>query len=194
MSGTWASGWVTGDIVTAAEFGKGVGLIADETKGAATATFDFSSLPSTYAHLRVLLYARGDTAASNTAVGLRFNNDSGSNYDNQRGVLTGGAGTWTSTEAIATTDMTIGVVPASTAPADSYACYVVDIPHYAGSADHKVICGNGSAKIGTTTGNFQIRVFSGWWRSTAAVNRITFILNAGNFDVGSRCSVYAFGD
>lgn len=193
-TGSWAAGWAAGEFVPFSEMNKGMAMIANDLKSSAGANFDFTSIVATYGHLRVILYARGDTAATSTAVALRFNNDSGSNYDAQRGVLTGAAGTWTSAEDIAATSCTFTVVPASTAPADSYGMFSFDIPHYAGTADHKVLSGTGSAKIGTTTGNFQLRLGSGWWRSTSAINRITLLPAAGNFDAGSRCSIYVYGD
>ena len=83
MSGTWTAGWLPGDVLRVAEIRKGMGAIFDTTLGAAASTVDVTGIVATYAHLRVVAYLRGDTAAGATALSIRFNADSSAAYDGQ---------------------------------------------------------------------------------------------------------------
>src|SRR5688572_16051774 len=59
-------------------------LIARSVLAADAASFDFTSIPDTHEDLIVMLLGRGTAAAATIAVGLRGNNDSGGNYDDER--------------------------------------------------------------------------------------------------------------
>lgn len=191
MPGTWASGWITGDVVTAAEFKKGVGCVADTTLGASAASIDFTSLPTTYAHLLVVVYARSDRAATLDTVGGRFNGDSAANYDYQ---YAGGSGATTSAaESLGATSFYVGDMPGNTAGANLFSTSVFTVSHYAGSSNNKSTVGHNLVKIGTASGNLSARVIGGAWRSSAAINRITLVSVLGNFVAGTRASVYVFG-
>lgn len=106
MSGSWATGWATGDVVTAAEFAKGVGCIYDTTLGVGAASIDVTGIVGSYAHLLIVAYVRSDTAASATGLLTRFNGDTGANYT--------GAATSTAT-SVTSGSSTIGGIPAATA-------------------------------------------------------------------------------
>jgi hypothetical protein len=190
-TGTWPLGWATGDIETAAEFKKGIGCISDTTLGGSAANVDITSIVATYAHLLIVSYARGDTAAANTALNVRFNNDTAANYDFQR--LTGGAATVSAFEAFAQTSIISCFIPANTAGANLFNASLVFIPHYAGSANNKVALSLASVKLGTTTGSLATYLHGGFWRSSAAINRITLLPAAGNFVAGTRVSLYGMG-
>lgn len=192
MSGTWATDWATNDVVTAAEFRKSVGCIADTTLGVAAATIDFTGIVATFAHLLLEIEGRGDAAAANIAVLLRLNNDSAGNYDAQESSAV--AASVTASESFAATGITIaGRMPANTAPANAAGMISVVIPQYAGTTLQKVLRAIESGKNGTTTGSLVVRTCAGFWRSTAAVNRITLIPGAGNFAAGTRASLYVMG-
>ena len=175
-AGTWLGGMV---------------LVADNTLSVAAASFDFTGLPTTYAHLMVVLYTRGDAAAISVAQILRLNNDSGANYQDQR-LYGDGAGV-TAAESLAGTSIGLGNTTASTGPANAFGTSIVMIPHYAGASNQKTISANVDYRNGTGAGSsFTMRV-SGWWASTAAVNRVTIAPSSGNFVAGSRCSIYVMG-
>src|SRR4051794_29698122 len=59
----------------------GLVLVASTTLGSTAASVDFPSIASTYGHLRLIIRARGDAAATAVSVGLQFNGDTGANYD-----------------------------------------------------------------------------------------------------------------
>lgn len=191
MTGTYATGWATGDVELASEYKKGIGSISDTTLGGSAANVDVSSIVSTYAHLLVVVYARGDTAATSTPVNLRFNGDAGANYDSQE--LQASGASVSPAEAFAQTVMLAGHAPANTAPANLFCAMVAFIPHYAGSANNKLALAISSIRVGTTTGLMANTLNGAFWRSTAAINRVTIQPGAGNFVAGTRVTIYGMG-
>jgi hypothetical protein len=191
VSGTWLSGWITGDIVTAAEFKKGTGAIYDSTLAATAASITISSIPAGYAHLELEVYARGDTASTSTSVQLRFNSDTGSNYDRQ--AMNASGTSPAASETLAGTSAQIGNISAASAPADAFGAVTAKIFHYAGTADHKVGLSQSTMKTSTSSSGLQIAHFGFHWRSTSAITSITLLPGAGNFDVGSRFTLYVKG-
>lgn len=191
MSGTWASGWVTGDVVTAAEFTKGMGAISAVTLGSAQATLDVSGIVDDYGDLEIEYLVRGAAASSTVNLLLRFNNDSGSNYDYQTIVTSAGA--TSSGETFGATSGQVGVIPAASAAAGLAAGGTIHIPGYAGTAFNKVANCYAAYKVGTSSGNLTKRDHSIFWRSSAAITRVTLLLSSGNFDAGSYMALRAKG-
>jgi hypothetical protein len=191
MTGTWLTGWATGDIVTAAEFRKGAGSIFDVTLGAAAGQIDIPSIPQSYAHLLITAYARGDTAANNTPLYLRLNGDSSANYDLQ--LLAASQNTATSSEAYAYPAFYTGLIPAASGAAGLFGGVQIFIPHYAGNVNSKTALCIGSAKWGTASGNMQAFINACGWRSAAAINRLTFLASVGNLVAGTRVTIHALG-
>lgn len=191
MTGTWPTGWATGDIETAAEFKKGVGAIFDSTLGAPAANVDVTSIVGTYAHLLVVSYLRGDQAAVSNFVNIQFNGDTAANYDLQR--LHGAAASTIAAEAFAQTSLLCAYEPAGTAGANLFGASVAFIPNYAGASNNKLVLGASSIKTGTTGGSLTVALTGGFWRSNAAITRVTLIPAAGNFVAGTRVTVYGVG-
>jgi hypothetical protein len=191
MTGTWATGWATGDIVTAAEFKKTAGSIFDSTLGASAASVDVTGISATYAHLMVSIYARSDVAAGVSNVLMRFNGDSAANYDYQD--LRGNAATSSASEAFAGTSLIAGLSPANTAGANLFSSIEVFVPNYAGSTNNKQFVSISASKSGTTTGNLFVDIFGGGWRSNAAINQVTLLPASGNFVAGTRVTIHALG-
>jgi hypothetical protein len=191
MTGTWASGWATGDVVTAAEFKKTAGAIFDSTLGASAANVDITGISATYAHLMVSLYGRGDTAATTTSVAIRFNGDAAANYDYQ--YLLGSAAAPAAAESFANTSPVAALIPANTAGANLFGSAEIFIPNYAGSTNNKQYVSINAAKSATTTGTMFVIIYGGGWRSNAAINQVTLFPVAGNFVAGTRVTIHALG-
>lgn len=162
--------------------------IVDTILGVSAANIDWQSIPATFAHLAFELYDRGDAASANQALFLRFNNDSGANYDYE--VQTTAATTVTGSEGLAQTSARIGQGPANTAPANVFSGLTAWIEHYSGSTNQKCGHAHGSDKSGTGTGNIIIEMDAFFWRSAAAINRITIFPQSGNFVAGTRATLY----
>lgn len=191
MTGTWASGWATGDIVTAAEFKKSAGSVFDSTLGASAASIDVTGISATYANLMISVYVRGDVAATTTPLLMRFNGDSGANYDFQQ--LIGSTATASASETFASTSMQVGYCPGSTATANVFSGAEVFIPHYAGSSNNKSALSLSGLKFSAVSGGMNVIIIGCNWRSNAAINQITFLPTTGNFVSGSRVTVHALG-
>jgi hypothetical protein len=189
---TGGAGQVLGTLAGVNTWLGGLGQIADSTAGGAVASFDFTSIPGTYAHLLVMCSLRGDTAATSAAVQARFNNDSAANYDDQR--LTGSAAVPASAEALAATSATVGICPANTATANYFGGLCAFIPKYASTTGNKIFVAPFAYWIGTSGGNGVVGVGSGQWRTAGtAITRLTLLPSAGNFVAGSRATLYGLG-
>lgn len=153
---------------------------------AAAATLDFTGIPATFAHLMVIAYLRGDTAAGLITIFQRFNNDSGANYDWQN--LGGNGAAASGFESFATTGG-FDTAPAATAPANLFAGVRMVIPHYANAANNKALVRTRDAKAGTSSLSLSAGPSAGFWRSNAAINRVTLLPAAGNWAAGSAATV-----
>ncbi len=162
--------------------------LADSTLGSSAASFDFTSISGAYAHLLLILSIRGDVAGSTqTNPGLRFNNDSGSNYHyEQLRALTAGVA---SALVVSQSSARLGYTTAATADSGAFGTFRVEIPDYANSARHKSFHAEGGAV--TSSGEGIVTAVVGRWASTAAVTRVTIIdQNGGNWVAGSRATLY----
>ncbi len=172
----------------------GVVLLDDHTvSGSVLATYDTNTrlggnIPQTYRELRLVVDARGDTAATTTPINLRFNNDSGANYDYQ--FVQGNAAVAGALETFAATQIVFVGMPAATAPANVSGGMELLCPNYAGTTWHKWIHGHNNIKRGTATTDLFVRTYLGNWRSTAAITRLSLTPAAGNFAIGSRFMLY----
>lgn len=189
MSGSWAAGWATNDIVTAAEFRKGAGAIFDTTLGASAGSIDTGAvLPTTYSALWVVVYLRGDAVADQVNAVVRFNGDTGANYlyENQIAL---GAAVSTSASSGQTSGM-FGAVPGGSAAGLTFGAGDMLIPQYGQGTNQKTY----RALLGSITGtNSSANTVTGRWATGAAINRVTVLPTTGNFVAGSRVTIYALG-
>jgi hypothetical protein len=162
--------------------------LGDTTLGAPAATVAFASIPATFAHLLVVLSARGDTAATNTSVSLRLNGDTTAAYASQ--YIQGNAATASAVEAASATSLTLAAIAAATATAGHTGGAAILVPQYAGTTFFKQAVAFGVLTQALTTGNMYAMLRSGVWANAAAVNSLTFLPAAGNFIAGSRFTLY----
>jgi hypothetical protein len=167
----------------------GVVKISDQLL-AAPGAFAFPGIPNTYSRLVLSVFGRGDTAAQSvTDVYVRFNSDAGANYDDQQ--LVGQATSVAGTEEFGQAQGKVGRVPAATAPASVFSSLEASIEGYAGS-QQKTYNSRGGWKGGTVTSNLVAYVYTGFWRSTAAITRIDVGVFNGSFIAGSRAVLYGY--
>lgn len=184
-----ATAVVTGDYVTAIQLNGLPVRIADTTLVADALSIDFTSIPQFYAHLRIDVYSREDTAGLLTAGWtLRFNGDTGANYDYQ--FVQAYGTTKVAAEGFAQTKLIPGVETANLAGANLFAPTTLIIPHYAGTANNKDVLSSWSCKYGTATNNLQVGFAGGFWRSNAAITSIKVYADGDNFRSGSRATLY----
>lgn len=158
----------------------------DNTAAGAIANWDVTTGLTGYNHLAISLVGRSDVAATTTALQIRFNNDTGSNYDYTQASFIPTPG---GSAADAATSIVCGSLLGATAPASTPTVMNLHLPNYAATVFFKEVTGTVFSRYGATTSNLAI-VFGGNWRSTAAITRVTVFPAAGNFILGSRLSIY----
>ena len=164
--------------------------IATVTVGSGgAANIEFTSIPGTYQHLQLRGVIRGEYAALNDdAFVLRLNNDSGSNYAHHR--LTGsGASATAGSGASATLIDYIFDAPGSTATANVFGAYIVDILDYASATKATTVRGF----VGyDRNGGGNVRLVSGLWTSTSAVTQVSLV-NALSRDAEQYSTLALYG-
>ena len=163
-------------------------LIEEYIGNGTTGTHTFSSIPGTYRALKLVWQARSSVSALTEALSLRFNADTGSNYDRQ--VLQAGATSVQGTETFAASSAGIGPITGATAPTNQTGSGRIEIPNYAGTTFFKRGTGVASVCFGTATGSMQVQENGIQWRSTAAISSLTAFLASGNFVTGSKLQLY----
>lgn len=158
--------------------------IAEVVTTGSQATVTFSSIPSTYRDLEMRLSGRGTASATDVEVRIRFNSDTGSNYDSLRENRFGNSNA-----------ASVGYIgpcslPAATAPASASTVATMSIPNYKGSTFQKSMTCISTAKTGNTVSGIFIQSGGGFWRNTAAITQIDLALSSGNWVDGSVVSLY----
>ena len=162
--------------------------IATVTVGSGgSSSVEFTSIPSTYAHLQIRGIVRSTTSGSSIGdnVDLRFNNDSGNNY--ARHLLQGdGSSAATSTNTSGSLTR-ISVAPRSGVTASTFTGIVCDILDYANTNKYKTL----RTLSGVDANGSGIVFFiSGLWMSTSAVSSIKLLPEANNFAQYSHFALY----
>jgi hypothetical protein len=166
-----------------------VELLFEQVLGADTATIDTgATISGGFSDLRVVILARTAQAAASSALFLRFNNDSGANYDDE--FIQVSQATVVGSATAGSTSVNIIIVPGTSGAASSFGVWEIFIPQYAATVVHKT----GSAIGGfadSTIANSRHRTCTFRWRSTAAINRVSIVANdASNLITGTTLRVY----
>lgn len=150
--------------------------------------FSFTSIPGTYNSLVIKGLVRSATAATADNLGVRFNNDSGTNYQYQQLTATGSSVT-TANGSGQSKILSANNVIGNSATANYATAVEIWVPEYASTTFFKscIVTFGG----GTTTAAFAAGV-DGTWSSTSAITRVDVATNAmaGNFLAGSTLTLY----
>lgn len=163
--------------------------IATVTASGGEASLTFTSIPSTYQHLQIRgILRKTGTTFGTTALGLRVNSDSGSNYA-RHGLQ--GSGSSVSAEGVDNqTFISVGycAVP-NNAGSDIYGSTIIDIQDYKSTTRNKTVR---AFSGGDTNGAGFVSLASGLWMSTSAITSVTLTLSIDSttFVAGSTFSLY----
>jgi hypothetical protein len=150
--------------------------IATQTLGGSSSSVSFSSIPSTYTDLVLII---DGTVGSNCGVQLQFNSDSGSNYTFTR--MTGDGTTASSDRSVSNTFMELGFYVSSTRNMN-----IVQIMNYANTTTFKTVLNRANAQ----SVNIGTQLYAELWRKTPeAINSIS-LSASGNFSTGSIFTLY----
>jgi hypothetical protein len=170
---------ITGNLVTGSY--ESIATVTVGSGGQSTITF--SSIPATYTHLQIRGIAKNTVADYETK--MRVGNgsaDSGNNYADHY-LLGNGAATFANAQATQSSAI-IGIEGNTTS---NYSAYVCDILDYANTNKYKTFRTlNGVDKNGTGS----IRLQSGLWQLTYAIDTIELFHAAGNFEQYTQFALY----
>jgi hypothetical protein len=154
--------------------------LATQTLGSAASSITFSSIPSGYTDLRVVLNVNLYSSAGYYAC-LRINGDTTTTYSN-----TWLYGNGTSAAANGVTGNTYLYLGSyGTGNVNPYS-YLIDIFSYTGSTYKTVL--NTASEDRNGAGN--IEAFCGLWRSTAAITSLTLTPLGANFNAGTTATLW----
>jgi hypothetical protein len=150
--------------------------IATTTISSSVASYTFSSIPSTYTDL-VLIVSNLDSGGGRTR--LRLNGDTGTNYS--RTNLSGNGSSAASYRGSSENQIDMSVISgtSSTDPA----ALIININNYANTSINKTVLSRYSL------GNGATELTVGLWRNTSAVTSVTYFTQ-GNLLSGTTLSLY----
>lgn len=161
----------------------------DVTLGGSSASFDIQNINQGFANLMVVMTLRDDLAGTADSVAVRFNNDTGANYNASIHYAVSNTPTASSTFG-SVFGTWFGVAGGNTGLASSYGTNVAYIPNYAGSAVFRAWSSSGAYTDSASSSTFNWQS-GGVWKSTATINRVTIFPGGGsNWLSGSRVTVY----
>lgn len=147
--------------------------IATQTLGASATTITFSSIPSTYTDIVMVLRGVYNT---NNYINMKLNNDSTSTYSNT--YLRGDGTSATSGRA---SNAAYGIGFTAGNPDNA----IFHLMNYSNTTTNKTVL------IRTNAAGSETRATVGLWRSTAAINRIDLIHDSANgFASGTMVTLY----
>jgi hypothetical protein len=155
--------------------------IATSTVGSGgVSSVTFSSIPATYTHLQVRFFAQTNRATyGRDGLYLRFNSDSATNYSFH--ILTGDGDGVAAGAEINTDKIYLPEVGTTTAGASFFGSGIVDVLDYVNTSKYKTTRSIGGGDHNGTVAAIgaQVSLRSGGWRSTSAINSITFYPGSG---------------
>lgn len=155
--------------------------------GSTTQTVTFSSIPSTYTDLIVIINAGYTNNVGDDQFHMRINGDTGSNYSNT--VLYGTGSAAGSYRDSNFTYMNMGRASRN----DIATAVIVNLQNYANTTTNKsVLFTMRTADSSYAGANVPITSGAGLWRSTSAINSITFsnYYNTNYYRSGSTFTLY----
>jgi hypothetical protein len=163
--------------------------LANVTLSGTASSITLAGIPNTYKHLQVRILARADRAVTLESTFIYLNTDSTqfpSNNYNGHGLI--GNGSAASAYFDGGNFLPTGVISGSSATANMFAALVVDILDYTDTNKFTTSRSLGGVDL---NGSGQVRLVSGLWRNTAAVNSVTFTTNGGgSFIAGTSFALY----
>lgn len=154
--------------------------IATTTLGGSATSYTFSSIPSTYTDLVVVVSAI--LVSGGLDLAIRFNGDTGTNYS---ATLISGNGT--SATSTRETNSARGLLDYNGTPSTTAGAHtlIVNVMNYSNSTTYKTAIARSNNAASGTDANVVL------WRSTAAINSLTILsTNVNSIASGSTLTLY----
>jgi hypothetical protein len=156
--------------------------IATQTASGSVSSLTFSSIPSTYTDLVLILGSLDMPAGS--APWIQFNGDTGNNYSVT--VLEGSGSSATSNRRSNFSRILAGYNVSASGSSQNQNL-IWNIQNYSNSSTYKTVIGRWNSPVATYPGtNANV----GLWRNTAAITSFTIGNDLGNFTAGSTFTLF----
>jgi len=153
--------------------------IATTTLGSTGTSVTFSSIPSTYTDLVLIVE---QTASSTNNHGIRFNNDTNYNYSTT--LMYGSSSTTASEQKSTSGGGAQNFIFTCNGATSGRVVNVIHIMNYSNSTTYK------TAFARWANGANASSAHVGLWQNTATINRIDYVVAAGNINSGSTFTLY----
>lgn len=155
----------------------------------ASVTFDLTDYQQ-FRHLLLIVNARSDRASANDTANLRFNADSGNNYDTLYNIANNGAVSSATSTAVTSLSSNLFVTGANGTAGNFGGGYSL-IQNYTNTNMRKIVITMSTHFGDQTAVNIFEQMRGGQWRSTNAITNITILPNVGpNFVANSVFALY----
>jgi hypothetical protein len=159
-------------------------LIETKTLGTAQSAIEFTSIPSTFTDLVLLLSST--SSEINDSLIVRFNNDTGNNYSWRR-LFGSGSGSGSS-DTNSSTNALLGPQMSTTISTTTFGSTSMYVANYSGSTS-KSVSFDGVSEANTTTAIQGL--LAGLYTPTTEITAITLrTFFGGNFSIGTIASLY----
>ena len=152
--------------------------IQTTTLGSNQATVTLSSIPSTYTDIILVVNAKWTTTTGNAYV--RVNGDTATNYSFTR--LSGNGTTAASGRGASQTSL-LNIFDAEN-PTTTGGVYIFQFNNYANTSVYKTLLSR------TNQASDSVKAYASLWRSTSAINSISFTMDSANMATGSMLTLY----
>ena len=157
--------------------------IATTTLGSAAATITFSSIPSTYTDLRLVMVAQ--SVSGGTIIYVTYNASGGTAYSQTDLYGLGAGGTPYGSQSTTSTSR-ISLANISGLSTTIPTMYTLDVFSYAGSTYKTCL----ATQIEDKNGSGAVANTVGLWRNTSAISSIELTKSSGNFTAGTTATLY----
>lgn len=156
--------------------------LANITLGSAVASVTLSSINQGYRDLVLIANIRTERASTTDATRMRFNSDTGANYNRVGMYGAGSTGSFTNSNVTYLVLNSVG----STATSNYFEPNIISIMDYSATDKHKTTLNRESEATSTT-----VTAQAGRWANTSAITSISFVNDTGaNFSIGSSFALY----
>jgi hypothetical protein len=168
-------------------------LISSVTVGSGGSTsIAFSSIPSTYTDLHLVISARTDRSSVVDYLRIRFNSDTGSNYS-YKGVISYSGIVDGAISGSSLTSVQGLVLNGDTSTSNTFCNNSLYIPNYT-SSNNKSLSYETVLENNSTT-NYEFGSYAGLWGQTSAITSINlFTVNTNNFKQYSTAYLYGISN
>lgn len=158
-----------------------------EVGAGGVASIDFNGIPQTGLDLVINGLFRSEVAAANEPLNMRFNADTGNNYDRQ--YVAGQGGSSGIDGVAAQSSMNIGEATGASVASRNARVSII-IPAYSSLVVFKGFTAHSGYSLGANAADQGVRECAGTWRNTDAITRVTIFCATADIAEGSFASLY----